>query len=46
MNLVEIFIRFFIISKSEKRLLQYGNIEALKKETNQIYEAVAKLNMD
>jgi hypothetical protein len=46
MNLVEIFVRFFTISKSERRLLAFSNIEQLKKETNQVYEAVAKLNMD
>lgn len=46
MNLVEIFIRFYTISRSEERLLHYGNIEPLKLETNQVYEAVAKLNMD
>lgn len=46
MNLVEIFIRFYTISRSERRLLHFASIEQLKRETNQVYEVVAKLNMD
>lgn len=46
MNLVEIFIRFYTISKSEKKIAQFGNIEPLKAETNAVYEAVAKINID
>jgi hypothetical protein len=36
MNLVEIFIRYYTISAAEKKVIEYGNIESIKKETNAI----------
>ena len=46
MSLVEIFVRYFTQSRSEKRFLLFGEIPTLLREGSVVQEQVAKLKVD